>query len=331
MTMARSRYQRRFARRSNRSRSQDLARQARVTVSASETSKRARGLLARWERAPNQLDVRGVDTRRRRSSRMRRAAQPRRRSATTRTRVRMPAAVDTPPPMRKRAVPRRSVAGPKMRRTGEVQFTPAPGVPKQTTKLIREYLKAVQSGKSIPKTLSERARKDPFLADKGIKLTPPGRLLPPVEARASPQRSDAPRPAPPSRDDIVVKADGEEVTDWLSMSAAERRKLMRSPMAMRKHAEKHKGTEARKAKAEAWRDLRKFRTQLTPEAYRQAQDAMRAVLAQYAEDGPMTATPEKRREALGTIRKHFAEEMKRRHPDFSPEWGRRQRSRRGTL
>lgn len=309
MAKARLRYERRFAKRSNRSRAQDLARQARVTVSASDRSKKARRLLQRWENAPNQLDVRGVDTRRRR--RTRRSPMPRPPSATP------PAA-----PTRQRRRKRLSQRVPTPR--AGVTFTPAPGVPEQTTALIREYMAAVQSGKPIPSELQKRAREDEFLAEKGVKLVPPGRLRPhPI--RHDPDAPPRPKPGP---GDITVKFDGEPV-DWLGMSAKERRKLMRSPSAVRaKRTRKaQKGTATRSVKAEAWRELRQFRPELTPEAFAQAREAMQVVMDRIEDQGEMVVTEDQRREALATVRREFGKEMKRRHSDFGPAWGRR----RGTL
>ena len=103
MTTARSRYQRRFNARSSRSRSQDLAKQARTTVSVSGRSRKERRLLARWERGPNQLDIKGIDTRRRgwRASRMRTRLRPTRATR----RMRTPSAQVTPPPAVQMALP----------------------------------------------------------------------------------------------------------------------------------------------------------------------------------------------------------------------------------
>ena len=310
MTTARRKYQRRFARRSARSRSMDLARQARITVSASDRSKKARRLLTRWESAPNRLDIRGVDTRRRgRGMRTRPARRVKRRLSQRR------------PQAPVEAVVRKARPAPTVRRapSADVRFTPAPGVPKKTTALIREYLAAVQSGKPIPKELQKRAREDEFLADKGVTLTPPGRLSPkPIW-----HDPDAPPRAKPGPGDITVRFDGKQV-DWLGMSARERRKMLRSaPAASRPR----KGTATRSVQAEAWRELRQFRPQLTRDAFRKAQAAMRTVMKRVEDQGEMTVTEDQRRAALATIRREFGEEMKRRHKDFGPAWGRR----RGTL
>ena len=344
MTTARRKYERRFARRSRRSRSQDLARQARITVSASDRSKRARRLLARWERTPNQLDVRGVDVGRRTRTRTR----PSRHRTATRARVRMPAAAVTPPPAPPlaRPAPKRRAIRPRV----DVRFTPAPGVPKDTTKLIREFMSVVSAGKPIPKALRKRAREDPYLAERGITLSPPAKLRP----HPPKHHPDAPPATPPSPDDIVVRADGEVIEDWLSLSAAERRKLMRSSSppasapkesakAMRpkrrkttkspiRQETKKGGTAARQAKAEAWREFRRFRPTLTPDAYRKAREAMRAVMVRYTDESPTTVTEEQKRGAVMKLRAHFVEEMKRRHEDFGPEWGHRKgRSRHGRM
>ena len=189
MPQPRERYRSKFNRRSNRSKAQDLARQARITVSASDRSKRATRLLARWERSPNQLDIRGIDTRRR----GKRMTSTRRR--TSRRRRETPSAVVTPPPAKRLELPA------------------APGRPK--------------------------------------------------------------------------------------------------------------GTAARSVKAEVLREFRQFRPTMTPDAYGKARDMMRAVLARYSDEGPMTVTEDQRREAMATIRSHFAREMKDRYEDFGPEWGRR--------
>lgn len=288
----------------------DLARQARLTVSASDRSKKARRLLTRWERAPNRIDIRGVDTRRRGIG-TRPARRVRRRLAP----------VDTPKPRApvdavvRRPRPSRTV---KRAPSGGVRFTPARGVPKETTALIREYLAAVQSGRPVPKELQKRAREDEFLADKGVPLTPPGK------PRVSPIRHDPdapPRPKP-GPGDITVRFDGKQV-DWLGMSARERRKLLRSAPAARVP----RGTATRSVQAEAWRELRQFRTHLTRDAFRKAQAAMRAVMQRVEDQGDMVVTEDQRRAALATIRSEFGKEMKRRHKDFGPAWGRR----RGTL
>ena len=112
--MTSARYKRRFAKRSRRSRSQDLAKQARVAVASSDRSKRGRRLLSRWMRHPNQLDVRGVDTRRR-GKRMvtkttrRRTSRPRRRSSVVTPAPRRPLALPAPRGSRVKGTAARSV------------------------------------------------------------------------------------------------------------------------------------------------------------------------------------------------------------------------------
>ncbi len=175
--MSLDRLRRRFARRSKRSRSQDLARQARIVVSPTVKSKAGRERLARWMRTPNRLDVRGVDTRRARTRGSWQTGKGKK--------ARAPSAIVTPPP--------------------------------------------------------------------------PSLALP---------------------------------------------------------AGQPKGTATRQVKAQVWREFRKLRSSMTPEAYRKAQAVMRSVLVQYTD-------AEQKREAIQSVRAHFAEEMKRRHKDWGPEWGKR--------
>jgi len=202
-----------------------------------------------------------------------------------------------------------------------MQFHPAPGVPKETAELIREYMKVAETGGSVPKSLQQRAREDPYLLEKGIKL-------------GFPRSSSALQPWPKPGDDAkkvdpslmtVRGPDGEVIEDWETMSPAERRKMLRSKPEKPIHP---KRTAARRLKAEVWREFRQLRPTLTPDAYRKALDVMRVVVDKYSDEGPQTVSDEDFQRVKQQVKSEFAEEMKRRHDDWGPNWGRR---RRGTL
>ena len=217
-----------------------------------------------------------------------------------------------------------------------MRFYPEKGVPKSTTQLVRDFMEVAAEGKPVPKELRQRVRDDEFLASKGIGLqvNRPGGLQPWRKVDEPTIKVD------PSQ--ITVRGpSGEIIEDWAKMSAAERRRMLRSepvgrmrppeapapapPLAL--PAPGRKGTATRRVKAEVWREFRRLRPTLTPDAYRKASEAMRAVMVQYTDDSPEQVSDEQFKTAKQTVLSHFSKEMKKRHDDWGPDWGKR-RSRR---